>query len=148
MLIRVVSGLCVYDFLEIVKPICSFSLLTSLGRLKYLPKSQDFYKNRLKNSRMFFKIPFLLSCRKGNPGWKNSNVSYIFRSHPPDIRNYNFSCCWNSNVGHTLSQEFFYWGEMIKIKHCTMLKRYYLDTILQKSIQLMKRTTIHHYIGQ
>ena len=36
MLIRVLSGLYVYDFLEIVKPICSFSLLTSLGRLKYL----------------------------------------------------------------------------------------------------------------
>ena len=36
MLIRVLSGLYVYDFLEIVKPICSFSLLTSLGRLKYV----------------------------------------------------------------------------------------------------------------
>ena len=35
MLIRVLSGLYVYDFFEIVKPICSFSLLTSLGRQKY-----------------------------------------------------------------------------------------------------------------
>ena len=30
------------------------------------------YKNRVKNDRIFFEIPALLACERGNPEWENS----------------------------------------------------------------------------
>ena len=92
MLIRVLSGLYVYDFLESVKPICSFSLLTSLGRLKYLLRAQSCCTNKstyIRNEtekennrnfcsvfliKMFFLLGFYMICSHSN-----STYAYIIQ---------------------------------------------------------------------